>query len=238
MRKTGNLVIWIIISVLVIVTLYKVYNHFNAKAQLEPFGQQSSGNMEDDSGQEDRENESLQQDRDFEDSNEDSNGDSIDSEGIEKDEPADENKSNEKNDESNEKFLAPDFTLEDVDGKNVSLSDYRGKIVFLNFWATWCQYCVMEMPDLEEVHQEFSKGNDAVILTVNSDKDPDMVRKFMDKNGLTLPVLMDYTDEVNWMYGVSGIPVTYIIDRDGYAYGRIPGMTDKNTILQIFENIK
>jgi len=220
MKKAGSLILWVVISALAIFILYYVYNHFAAKAQMEPIRPQTSDGIEDDKNNIENSNEGKK-----------------DSEGADKKEN-DGSKSSEKNEENNEKIMAPDFTLEDINGKKVSLSDYRGKIVFLNFWATWCQYCVMEMPDLEEVHQEFSKGDDAVILTVNSDEDPDVVKKFMKDNNLTLPVLMDYTYEVNWMYGISGIPVTYVIDRDGSVYGRIPSMTDKETLLKIFESIK
>jgi len=198
--------------------------------------------MEDDSGQSDSTSENSQQDRDSENNIGNGNDGRKDSEEAGKYEgnagKDRENAENKSNVENNEKFMAPDFTLEDIDGKKVSLSDFRGKIVFLNFWATWCQYCVMEMPDLEKVHREFSKGDDAVILTINSDEDSDIVRKYIAENDLTLPVLMDNKYEVNWMYGISGIPVTYVIDRSGYIYGRISGMTDKDTILRVFEILK
>ncbi|HHV99287.1 MAG TPA: redoxin domain-containing protein [Clostridiaceae bacterium] len=203
--------------------------------------------MEDNNGQKDLKSENLRQDSNSENNIEGKNDESKDSEGADKDKESGENElnddeevkdENKSSEENNEKIIAPDFTLEDINGKKVSLSDYRGKIVFLNFWATWCQYCVMEMPDLEKVHQGFSKGDDAVILTVNSDEDPEKVKKFIKDNNLTLPVLMDYAYEVNWMYGISSIPVTFVIGRDGSVYGAIPGMTNKDTLLNIYESIK
>jgi len=220
MRKAGNLAIWVIISVIAFLVLFNIYNKYNSNEKSEVKAENKPTEMNEEN------NENRLNNIDEEKSGNESN---------EINEASNENKSNE---EKDEKIIAPDFTLEDINGKKVSLSDYRGKIVFLNFWATWCQYCVLEMPDLEKVHREFSKGDDAVVLTVNSDGDPDKVRNFIEDNDLTLPVLMDYAYEVNTMYGISGIPVTFVIGRDGSVYGAIPGMTNKDTLLNIYESIK
>ena len=149
-----------------------------------------------------------------------------------------EEESKEDDEEKPQKVMAPDFTLEDLDGNKVSLSDYRGKIVFLNFWATWCIYCVQEMPDLESANRKLAEAGDAVIVTVNQMEDRDTVRKFMEDNKLTLTALMDFTGEVNYTYGAVGIPLTYVIDKDGSVFGRIPGRTDEETILRVAEMLR
>lgn len=223
MKKAGNIAFLVVMTILTVFLLYNIYNRFIAKAQLEPVKPQTSENRGDtkEPGDEGRQD-SQQAGNDGQEDTGDTGSEKTDDEDKEDD----------------EKIMAPDFTLEDMDGNKVSLSDYKGKIVFLNFWATWCPFCVREMPDLEKVHQEFSKGNDAVMLTINSGEKLEKAKKFMDDKKLTLPVLMDYTNEVGGIYGVSGIPVTYVIDRDGAFYGRISGPTDKDTIMGIVDKLK
>jgi cytochrome c biogenesis protein CcmG/thiol:disulfide interchange protein DsbE len=162
----------------------------------------------------------------------------------------DKEKSNAKNDEDTddsgedtsekEVFMAPDFTIEDMEGNKVSLSDYRGKIVFLNFWATWCGFCVREMPDFDEANKVMEEEGDAIILAVNVQEELDKAKEFMENNNLSLPVLMDYTGEASMLYGIhtSGIPVTYVIDKEGALYGRILGATNYDTIIDVLENIR
>jgi len=140
--------------------------------------------------------------------------------------------------QEHEKIMAPDFTLEDIEGRKVKLSDYRGKTVFLNFWATWCPYCVQEMPDLDKANKELMKRGDAVVITVAEEESAEVVKKFMEDNKLSLPALMDYDGKVGSIYGVSGIPVTFVIKKDGSVYGRIPGATDYKTIFKIADEIK
>lgn len=151
---------------------------------------------------------------------------------------SDENGQDSEPEETAEASMAPDFTLKDIVDKEVSLSDYRGRVVVLNFWATWCTYCRYEMPDLDKVNREFSEGEDAIVLTVNVNESLDTVKEYLDNNDFSLPVLMDYDGRVASLYGVDGYPMTFIINRDGSAYGYIPGMTDENTIKNVVNEIK
>jgi len=235
-KKIWNTVFWLIIAVLIMIALYILYNKLRpAKLELIPPQQRIEETTGDNRQKEQNNNEQAVTQDNVGGGNNHENG--TEENGDESGEREDNKNVEEKNVEDDEgkpqKIMAPDFTLEDLDGNEVKLSDYRGKIVFLNFWATWCIYCVQEMPDLESASKKMAEAGDAVIVTVNQMEDKDTVRKFMEDKKLTLPVLMDYTGEVNYMYGVSGIPVTYVIDKDGSVYGRIAGRTDEETILKV-----
>lgn len=134
--------------------------------------------------------------------------------------------------------IAPDFTLKDLDGKDVKLSDYKGKIVILNFWTVWCKYCKLEMPDLNELHKELQKDNEAVIITIDSQESPDIVKDYLSSNNINLKVLLDQDGSVTQTYGVMGFPTTFIINKDGTLYTYIPQMTNKATLVKIIEEIK
>jgi peroxiredoxin len=122
----------------------------------------------------------------------------------------------------NEGEHAPDFQLKSLDGKTVSLSDYRGKTVLLNFWASWCGPCVGEMPYLQEIHQEWSaKG--LVLLTVNVGESSYQANGFMQNYGLTLQVLLDTSGSVAEQYSIMGIPTTFFIDKDGIIQKKVVG---------------
>jgi peroxiredoxin len=111
-----------------------------------------------------------------------------------------------------------DFTLSDLSGKKVSLSQYRGKLVFLNFWATWCPPCRAEMPSMERLYQKL-KGQGLVVLGVDLQENAKSVQKFVDEHKLTFPILLDSDGRVGTTYGARSIPTTYIIGRDGSALG-------------------
>lgn len=112
-------------------------------------------------------------------------------------------------------FPAPDFALADLDGRRHRLSDYRGKVVFLNIWATWCLPCRMEMPSMERLHRRL-QGQDFIMLAVSEDEDgATAVRPFVDELGLTFPILLDPQGVLPPRYGVTGYPETFIIDREG-----------------------
>ena len=118
--------------------------------------------------------------------------------------------------------LAPEFILTDLDGNEVSLSDFRGSPILLNFWATWCGPCRVEMPHLEEVANAWLERG-LVVLTISEDRNASTARDYMSDNGLSLTVLMDVDGAAGSDYGVSGIPTTYFIDVDGFAVGRRVG---------------
>ena len=127
--------------------------------------------------------------------------------------------------ELKERQPAPDFTLSAPDGKKISIKDYRGKVVFLNFWATWCEGCREEMPSMERLYKEF-KGKGLEIVAVNvKDKTPDALA-FYKKLQLTYPVLLDAEGEVGLLYGAFGLPVSYLIDRKGVVLARLWGPAD------------
>lgn len=118
-----------------------------------------------------------------------------------------------------------DFTLEDLNGDKVSLSQLKGKKIFLNFWATWCPPCKGEMPDMEKLYQEI-KGSELVILAVNVGEEKETVEAFISKNNYSFPVLLDSSGDVSKLYHVSGIPTSYFIDTEGYLdYGITGGIT-------------
>ncbi len=109
---------------------------------------------------------------------------------------------------------APDFELRDLNGQLISLKDFRGQPVLINFWATWCYYCITEMPYLQQVYQEWS-GKGLVMLTINLGEDSVAVKDFMQKNNLSFPVLLDTNEEVGNKYGARYIPATFFIDKEG-----------------------
>jgi len=109
---------------------------------------------------------------------------------------------------------APDFVLNDTEGRPVRLSELRGKTVFVNFWASWCPPCRAEMPDIEQIYQEF-KDKDVVVLAINQREDPETIRRFMQSLNLTFPVLLDRNGAVAQQYRISAIPTSFFIDRGG-----------------------
>lgn len=118
---------------------------------------------------------------------------------------------------------APDFTLSGLDGRPVSLSDYRGQVVVVNVWATWCPPCVDEMPSMEKLYQEF-KNERFEILAVSIDSDGiAAVPPFMQKHGLTFPVLLDSQASIRSSYGTTGVPETFIIDKQGILVKKVIG---------------
>ena len=137
-----------------------------------------------------------------------------------------------------DKIMAPDFSLKDLEGNTVKLSDYRGKIVILNFWAVWCKYCKLEMPDLNDLNKELEKGDEAVILAVDVQEPADTVSKYLTSNNISLKALLDEDGTVAQTYGVSGYPTTFIINPDGSVYTYIPGQTNKETLLKVMDMIK
>jgi thiol-disulfide isomerase/thioredoxin len=110
--------------------------------------------------------------------------------------------------------LAPDFTLNGLDGQETSLSGFRGRPVLLNFWATWCGPCQMEMPLLQGIYEKWA-GTGLVLLAVNLQEDPASVREFVESAGYTFPVLLSPGNDVPLAYNIRGIPATFFIDADG-----------------------
>jgi len=120
---------------------------------------------------------------------------------------------------------APDFTLRDAGGGTVSLSGYRGNLLLLNFWATWCGPCREEMPSMEQLSRNFG-GQGFTILAVNQKESAAQVTKYMKTHGLNFSAPLDLDGRVNTAYRVYGIPVTYLIDGGGNAIGMKSGPRD------------
>jgi peroxiredoxin len=118
---------------------------------------------------------------------------------------------------------APDFSLIGVDGTETRLSDHRGEVVLVNFWATWCGPCVVEMPLLQE---RFAALRDAglFVVAVNNDERPDEVEAFSDNAGLSFPVLLDPGAKVQRLYRVLGYPTSVLVGRDGVILAVHMGM--------------
>jgi peroxiredoxin len=106
-----------------------------------------------------------------------------------------------------------DFTLTDLDGKAWNLKDLKGKVVLLNFWATWCPPCRKEMPDLEMLYRRF--GAQGLIIIGIDDEETETVKPFIAQQGITYPVLLDPGRKVNTLFRIEGIPKTFVYDRDG-----------------------
>jgi peroxiredoxin len=111
--------------------------------------------------------------------------------------------------------IAPDFKLTGLDGKPASLAQLRGKVVFLNLWATWCPPCREEMPSIQALHQQFRKAPDFVVLTVSEDSNPTLVAAYIKQNNFNFRVLLDPRNDVGEAYDVSGLPESFVIGRDG-----------------------
>jgi peroxiredoxin len=128
------------------------------------------------------------------------------------------------------KQRAPDWELTDLSGKMVRLSDFKGKVVVMNFWATWCQPCSKEIPWFIDLQRKYS-GNGLVVVGVSLDEGgPEVVKPFAVKRGISYPVVMG-TDEVAAKYGdVQAIPTTFIINREGNIAAGHEGLVDEATL--------
>ena len=110
--------------------------------------------------------------------------------------------------------LAPDFTLADLDGNPITLSDFQGNTVFINFWATWCPPCRKEMPNIESLYQDY-KDSDVIVIGVDIKESVDKVREFTQKGGYSWIFVIDDTYKVTRDYAVNAIPTSYFLDKEG-----------------------
>ena len=124
-----------------------------------------------------------------------------------------------------------DFTLKDLTGKEWTLSQLRGKVVLVNFWATWCPPCRKEMPDLDALYNEF-RARGLVILAI-SDEDTAKVQPFIAEHKYTYPILLDPGDKVNKLMAVEGIPKSFVYDREGKLVAQAMDMRTRNQLLQM-----
>lgn len=121
-------------------------------------------------------------------------------------------------------IVAEEFTLQNMDEEEIKLSDFKGKVVLLNFWATWCPPCIREMPSMEHLQQQVN-AEDFKVIAVNQMEVPDDVFAFTGQLEIdpTFEILFDQNSDVSKMYGVKGLPTTYLIDKDGKIRYRAVG---------------
>jgi peroxiredoxin len=124
-----------------------------------------------------------------------------------------------------------DFTLTELSGKTWTLKEQRGKVVVLNFWATWCPPCRKEMPDLETLYQQF-KDQGLVILAI-SDEDAGKVKPFVAQQKVTYPILLDPGRKVNELFQIEGIPKTFVYDRNGKLVAQSIDMRTRRQFLEM-----
>ncbi len=130
---------------------------------------------------------------------------------------------------------SPDFTLTNLDGEEVSLSDYRGKIVIVNFWATWCKWCDLEMPDLNKIYTE---NEDIVVLAVNVMEDEQTVKKYIEEGGYEFEVVLDTEGKIASDYLVNGLPNSYFVDKDGILQFIEMGMISNEKLVNVVDAIR
>lgn len=136
--------------------------------------------------------------------------------------------------------IAPpvDIVLEDLNAKTVRVSDFKGKIVLLNFWTTWCPECRVEMPSLEKLYQRF-KDREFVMIAINLKESSKVVNAFFKKNSLSFMSLLDTDGEIGFRFGIRSIPTTFILDKRGGLIAKIIGSRawDGKKSAALFENL-
>ncbi|RDI41004.1 peroxiredoxin family protein [Falsibacillus pallidus] len=137
--------------------------------------------------------------------------------------------------------VAPDFTLKTLEGKEKSLSDFRGKKVILNFWATWCPPCKAEIPHMVKFYGENAKSSNVEIVAVNltaQDKGEETIRNFVKEYKMPFPVLLDSAGDIGSKYGAFAIPTSYIIDSKGVIREKIVGPMNEEMMSDLLKNIE
>lgn len=140
--------------------------------------------------------------------------------------------------------MAPDFTLADQYGQEHTLSDYKGKVVFINFWATWCPPCKAELPDIEEIYREYGMNKDDVVIlgmtfpNMDREKSKEEIIEFIEEEGYTFPTLFDESMELAYKYYINAFPTTFLINKDGTVEGYASGMLTKETMKEIIEKLR
>lgn len=119
-----------------------------------------------------------------------------------------------------------DFTITKADGESFTLSDNKGKLVLINFWATWCGYCTEELPDIQKLYKEYKDSDDVKILAINSGEDTNTVHRFIVTNGYDMPVGYDETGSVSNEYGIESLPYSVLIDGTGNIVKIFDGQAD------------
>jgi len=131
-----------------------------------------------------------------------------------------------------------EIILEDLDGNRAKLSDLRGKVVFLNFWATWCPACRVEMPSMEELHQRL-RERDFAMVAISMQEPAPLVRDYFEKHNLSFTALLDPDGQIGSRFGVVSIPTTYILNRQGGIIGKAVGAREwySRDAVDLFEHL-
>ena len=139
-------------------------------------------------------------------------------------------------------FPAIDFSLYDQYGNAHTLSEYKGKTVFLNFWGTWCPPCRNELPEIQKLYEEYSAEEDPSVIILgiaapgySGEGSVEHITEFLEKNGYTYPVVMDTTAEMFQQYGIYSFPTTFMIDVNGNIFGYISGQLNEMMMRSIIE---
>ena len=162
-----------------------------------------------------------------------------DTQDTEEENEIDETETEETNED--EGVLPIDFTLYDQYGNEHTLSEYKGKVVFLNIWATWCPPCKEELPYIEELYEEYNKNQDDVVMlgvaspNVGREGTEESIKEFLEENQYSFPVVFDEEATMIYGYGISAFPSTLIINKDGYITRYIPGGMTKETMKSLIE---
>ena len=127
---------------------------------------------------------------------------------------------------ANRGIPAPDFSVRTLEGKQIKLTEFKGKVVLLNFWATWCPPCRAEMPSIETLYQRYKPKASFQILAVSVQEEPSVVKTFLEQNPYSFPIALDPNGEAAQLYGIRGIPTTFIIDQKGTLQGALVGGKD------------
>lgn len=129
----------------------------------------------------------------------------------------------------------PDFTLENLKGEQVTLSEVKDKIILVNFWATWCTWCDKEMPDLQKLKEE---NDDLMVIAVNVEESKEKAQKYITEGGYDFEVVLDEKGNTSAQYLVSGLPASYFVDKNGKFVGRVPGMMTYEQMNEVLNNIR
>lgn len=132
---------------------------------------------------------------------------------------------------------APDFTLQTLSGKSVSLSDFQGKHVIVNFWATWCPPCRAEMPDMQKYHEKFEDVNILAVNLVETEQKFENIGQFLDEYEITFDVLLDESTEVANIYKAHALPTSYLIDSQGIIRSKAIGAVNYDLLVKQFKSI-
>lgn len=130
---------------------------------------------------------------------------------------------------------APDFALQTLDARTVDVTSLRGNVVLINFWATWCGPCRLEMPVFQQYHERY--GDRLKILAVNADETPEEVRAFVDELGFTFDVLLDPGQQVGDLYRVRVFPTTFLVDEEGTVRVQHLGIMDESQLTNYLEDL-